>query len=770
MLGDLKLQKDLEHDPLDSNRYPIDLWKFSEFGYPNSESATLFSLSNGTIGVRGEANGPRNLGSGTFLSGFHETFSIRHAEEAYGFARVGQVIQGVPDTVDFKFSIDGKVLADPVKISQSVDFKAGTSTRSYTYEVGDGVSLDVDIATMVCLFRADLMTTVISLRAHGRALNVHVEGKMNTDHPVVSRDVDPRKADMIADGGLRKLEVDAISRGVADQSFGAFHCLHSELTMAVGFCQQLDGKMIHEVFDVEVPDGDEKRVERFASYNSYPIDPVGIDRGLQVAIDGERNSAALISQCSQTINWAIDQGYSSIAEQQRQWLSDFWAKTDVLIDDDGDGRLQQVMHWELFQLAQATATVTNGVSAKGLSGTGYSGHYFWDTETYIVPFLIYTNPARARDILSYRYRMLPAARKRARMMSVDGALFPWRTINGEEASAFFEAGTAQYHIDADIAYAVYQYVSLTGDHEFMSTQGIDILVETARMWESIGYMGFDGTFHINTVTGPDEYTAMVDDNYYTNVMAQFNLRKAADALEQLGNEDREAAVSRLGLKLDEPVHWREAADKMKLPYDEKLNIHLQDDDIMRRGPWDFEHDTERPLLLHYHPLVIYRRRVLKQVDTVLALYMLSSSFDLDSKRRDFDFYDPLTTGDSSLSAASQCIIAAEVGHDELAMKYFLESLYADVANLHSNTSDGIHLASAGGVWMSVVAGFGGLRDSGGDEISMNPRLPEQWRSLTYQILIHGSRLKVTVSHDGVDIRRLSGDPITLIVDGESHQI
>lgn len=760
----------LQKDPLDSDRYPIDPWRFTEYGDPSAESGTLFSLSNGTIGVRGEDNEPRSLGSGTFLSGFHETFPIRHAEDAYGFARVGQVVQGVPDTVDFKFFVDGERLTQPQKTSQTLDFKEGTTTRWCTYDLGDGASLEVGVRTMVCLFRADLMVTVLSFRARGRDLQVHVESRMNTEHPMVSREDDPRKADMIADGGLRKLEVDSISQRFDSKTCGAFHCLHSGLTMAVGFCQYLDGQPIPEVFDVAVPDGREKRMVRFASYNSYPIAPVGIEKGLEVAVEVEQDTSELIGRCAETLDWAIDLGYDGIADRQRRWLDDFWTNADIAIDDDGNGRLQQTLHWELFQLAQVTATVPNGVSAKGLSGTGYSGHYFWDTETYVTPFLIYTNPARARDVLSFRYRMLPAARKRAKTMSVDGALFPWRTINGEEASAFFEAGTAQCHIDADIAYAVCQYVAVTGDREFIATEGIDILVETARMWASLGYVGHDGTFHLNTVTGPDEYSALVDDNYYTNIMAQFNLRKAAEALENLDTADREAAQRRLRLKLDEPAHWLEAADRMKLPYDEKLGIHLQDDEVLRREPWDFERDAERPLLLHYHPMVIYRHRVLKQVDTVLALYLLSSKFDLDEKRRDFDFYDPLTTRDSSLSAGSQAIIAAEIGHGDLAMEYFLESLYADVANLHSNTADGIHLASAGGVWMSVVGGFGGLRDSGGTQIAINPRLPEQWRSMTYPIMVRGSRLKVTVRHDGVDVRRLSGDPVTLVVNGESREI
>ncbi|WEV42396.1 HAD-IA family hydrolase [Bifidobacterium sp. ESL0682] len=724
LLGGIAHRTELADDSLDHDRYPIDTWKFTEYGKPSPEGATLFSLSNGTIGVRGESGEPRWLGSGTFLSGFHETFTIRHAEEAYGFARVGQVVQGVPDSQDFRFFVDDQQLSTPGNFMQSVDFRTGIATRSYRFDVDEHSSLDVEINTMVCLSRADLMVTSLTFKAHGRDLKVHVEARVNTDKPVVSRDTDPRKADMIADGGLRKLKVDSIARNDDNEDFGAYHCANSGLTMALGVCQQSGEQSLPQIFDVDVQKESETRVLRYTAYNSYPIRPVGIDQGLEVAADGNHDDMALVRRCEHTLSWAKEQGFDALVDQQRQWLDDFWNKSDVIIEDSGDGRLQQVMHWELFQLAQATATIPNGISAKGLSGTGYSGHYFWDTETYIVPFLTYTAPQLARQALSFRYRQLPAARKRAAMMNMDGALFPWRSINGEEASAFFEAGTAQYHIDADIAYAVCQYVGVTGDRDFLVKEGIDILVETARMWESLGYIGGDGAFHINTVTGPDEYSALVDDNYYTNVMAQFNLRKAAEAIDSLTPQERETVMQRLTLGSQELVNWRTDAKRMKLPFDDSLGIHLQDDEIMRREPWDFKHDTERPLLLHYHPMVIYRRRVLKQTDTVLALYLLSSQFDEQVKRRDFDFYDPLTTGDSSLSAASQSIVAAEVGHSKLAMDYFRQSLYADVANLHSNTADGIHLASAGGVWMTAVAGFGGLRDSGGELLSIDPHLPE----------------------------------------------
>ncbi|WEV72037.1 HAD-IA family hydrolase [Bifidobacterium sp. ESL0790] len=755
---------------LDTEKYPIDPWSFTQYGEPSEESATLFSVSNGSIGVRAESGQPRDLGSGTFISGFHETFAIRHAEEAYGFARIGQVVQGVPDTSDFRFSVGGRVLTAPGCYKQSVDFKQGTATRSYRYEVGENASLEVEITTMACLFRADLLVNTIKLHAVGESLKVHVAAPINVQHPEVSRDVDPRKADLIADGGLRKLEVDAVSQSDKNETFGAYHCKHSGCTMAVGVAQRADGASVPQTFDIEVVNGQTATVVRYSAYNNHRVTPIGVRKGLKAVGRNGRNSVVLFQRCASTLAWAEREGLDSLCTLQRQWLERFWSQADINVEADDGGRTQQVLRWEIFQLAQTTAFVPNGIAAKGLSGTGYSGHYFWDTEAFIVPFLTYNSPDRAKDALDFRYRMLPAARKRAATMNVDGALFPWRTINGEEASAFFEAGTAQYHIDADIAYAVCQYVSATGDMEFMGEKGIDILVETARMWASLGYMGPDGQFHINTVTGPDEYSALVDDNYYTNVMAQYNLRAAVRALGDLDDQQRSEAVKRLQILSDESSHWLEVADAMTLPVDSETGIHLQDADFLNRQTWDFKHNTLRPLLLHYHPMMIYRHQVLKQTDTVLALYLLSQQFDLPSKLRDFDFYDPLTTGDSSLSASAQQIIAAEVGHDELAMKYFDEALYADVANLHGNTSDGIHLASAGGVWLSVVSGFGGLRDSGGQGLTLDPRLPGEWKSLTYRIRVHGSLLEVTVRAGGVDIQRLSGDPVSLVVEGEKRTV
>ena len=354
-----------------------------------------------------------------------------------------------------------------------------------------------------------------------------------------------------------------------------------------------------------------------------------------------------------------------------------------------------------------------------------------------------------------------------------GALFPWRTINGEEASAYYAAGTAQYHINADIAYALAQYVEASGDIDFLVREGIDVLVETARMWFDLGFWfnGDGGVFHIHGVTGPDEYTTVVNDNLFTNVMARFNLRRAAEAvreLRELDGPEYDALVERLELGDDEIGDWESAAERMSIPFDEHLGVHPQDLHFLEREVWDLANTPleQRPLLLHYHPLVIYRFQVLKQADVVLALFLQGELFTDEQKRADFEYYDPITTGDSTLSAVVQSIIAAEVGYDDLALRYFLGALFVDLADLHHNAADGVHVASTGGVWSTLVYGFGGFRDHGG-RFSLDPRLPEAWASLTFRLTLHGSRVRVTLRTDELDLAIEEGDEVTLDVRGES---
>jgi alpha,alpha-trehalose phosphorylase len=419
----------------------------------------------------------------------------------------------------------------------------------------------------------------------------------------------------------------------------------------------------------------------------------------------QRSLPAVRDQVDAALAAAKRTGWDGLRSSQRDYLDDVWARADVELD--GDPALQQAVRFALFQVVQAGARAERrAIPAKGLTGSGYDGHSFWDMETYTLPVLTYVAPEAARDALLWRHSTMDLAEPRARELSLDGVTFPWRTIRGQECSGYWPAGTAAFHINADIADAVRRYIGATGDKDFEQGPGLELLVATARLWRSIGHHEAGGGFRIDGVTGPDEYTALVDNNVYTNLMAARNLRAAAELA--VAHPDRAAALK---VDQEEIASWRDAADAVVIPFDEELGITAQCEGFTRFRKWDFETTPpgDYPLLLNFHNYLLYSSQVVKQADLVLALYTCGDHFSAKQKARDFDYYERITVRDSSLSAAIQAIMAAEVGQLELAYDYFGESAFIDLRDLAFNTTDGVHLASLAGAWLVAVAGFGGMR-------------------------------------------------------------
>lgn len=758
---------------------PVDEWRLTEttpHGLPLGLAETLFALSNGYIGMR--ANPPEGRDSaehGTFINGLHETWPIRHAEDAYGLAREGQTIINAPDAKAMRLYIDDEPLrlanAETFGYERSLDFREGVLRRSFIWRTPGGKKVRVTADRMVSFQEKHLavMSLEIELLDSDAAVVVNSqilnrqdgEDEYHDSANAQGQEMDPRRGETLDE---RVLIPTLQTTDETGRVTLAYRCARSGMTVACGMDHEVsvtapDGQDLFTETDVTVGEdsasvlyhvnavqGTVIRLEKFVSYHSSRH------------VHGEE----LAFRCARTLNRARRVGLRTLQENQQEWLERFWERSDVVIHNRPE--LQQAVRWNLYQLIQASARAeVQGIPAKGMTGTGYGGHYFWDTEIYVLPFLTYTAPALARSALRFRYNMLDAAHSRADELAHDGALFPWRTINGLESSAYYAAGTAQYHIDADIVYALMKYVYATGDVDFLLREGIDLLVATARFWMSLGFFSPDRSeFHIHSVTGPDEYNTVVNNNLYTNLMAQFNLSAAADVVGQMRRERPEeflAVVHRHHLEDAEVLEWEEAAAAMYINFNEELGIHPQDDQFLLRKCWnldDPEVGPKRPLLLYYHPLTIYRHQIIKQADVVLALFLRGDQFTLEQKRADYDYYDPLTTGDSTLSAVVQSIVAAEVGYGDSAMDFFLRGLYVDLANLHGNTADGVHVASAGGVWQSLVSGFGGFRDHGG-RFSIDPRLPDGWEGLTYRVTVHGCRMRVTVRARTVEVVLEEGD-------------
>ena len=773
--------------PLPRHRFPTEPWRLVETEQSRADlglTETLFALGNGFIGMRANPEEGRDAHShGTFLNGFHETWPISHAESAYGFAEVGQTIVNVPDAKLMKLYVDDEPLllatADLDSYERALDFRTGTLTRDLIWRTPAGKRIHVRSTRMVSFEHRHLAMLTFEVTLLDDSAPVVISSQLlnrqdghdeyYVQAAALGEGKDPRTASKFKHRVLQP----RVQRHDGDDVVLGYRCTNSGMTVAVGYrhifetdCPAevetvVDEDQAKTVFSVEGEAHKTIRLEKLVSYHSSTGVP----------------AKELADRCQRTLARATSTGSQALADGQKAWLDEFWRFSDVKID--GDPPAQQAIRWNLFQLAQASArTQEQGIAAKGVTADGYEGHYFWDTEVYVIPFLAYTQPETARKLLRFRWNMLDAARKRARMLSEEGALFPWRTISGEEASAYYAAGTAQYHINAAVAFALKRYADATNDWDFMAEEGAEILVETARLWADLGFYSANGTaqFHIHGVTGPDEYTTVKNDNTYTNVMARFNLRFAAGLCTEVQTRfpDKWTALTRaIGVCQDEIDEWTRAANAMFIPYDEELGINPQDDAFLDLEPWDFENTSsdKYPLLLNFHPLVIYRFQVLKQADVVLANFLRGSQFSTDQKRRNFDYYDPITTGDSSLSACVQSIVAAEVGYPEVAMYYFRASLFLDIADTHGNTANGVHVANAGGAWAGAVYGFAGFHDKGSDNpdsgIEFSPRLPVQWDELAFALFRHGSRIAVSISSAQLSVE-IEGEPVRISIGDDSR--
>jgi alpha,alpha-trehalose phosphorylase len=553
---------------------------------------------------------------------------------------------------------------------------------------------------------------------------------------------------------------------------------NSKLTLACG---------IEHEMKTECPHSYKSQFSDYSGQVVYSIDaqkgkPIELTKYMAYITSGTASPQEVCNRAERTLDRAKKYGFEKILDGQKQYMDDFWGRSDVQIVGTEYAKkttteIQQALRFNLFHIIQAAGrSEGKGVAAKGLTGQAYEGQYFWDMEIYIMPFLIYTTPRIARNLLFFRYNLLDKARERASQLSQKGAMFPWRTINGEEASAYYAAGTAQYHINADIMYALKKYVDATGDEEFLHKYGAEMLVETARSWNDVGFYAENngGKFCIHGVTGPDEYTAVVNNNTYTNLMARENLRYASRTVESLRDHHPEvfkALVHKTGLDMSEVEEWKTAAEKMYIPYDKETGIYAQDDSFLERKVWDFENtpSDKYPLLLNFHPLVIYRHQVIKQADVVMAMFLLGNEFTLEEKKRNFDYYDPLTTGDSSLSSCIQSIIAAEIGYFDKAMEYSRYAALMDLADVGGNVKDGCHIASMGGTWMAVVYGWAGMRDYDG-RLSFHPKVTKQMERLRFPLTIRGQILEVDITHETVTYSLREGEGLSIEHNGEEVKL
>ena len=723
-----------------------------------AQMESVLALSNGHIGLRGNLDEGEPHGMpGTYLNGVFEARPLPYAEAGYGFPEAGQTVVNVTDGKLIRLLLDDEpfdVRYGELRSHRRVlDMRAGTLTREVEWCSPAGQAMRLRSVRLVSLVHRAVAAIYLEVEPLELPARFVIQSELvaNAELPT-SGEQDPRAA-----AALR-------SPLVAE-----YATQHAERVSLV-HVTRVSGLRVAAAMDhlIEGPDGTAASTEAARDLGRVTVTsdvrPGGslrIVKFLAYGWSAERSRPAVLDQVEGALAEARHTGWDGLVAGQREALDDYWDRADVELD--GDPELQQAVRFGLFHALQASARAERrAIPAKGLTGPGYDGHAFWDTETFVLPLLTYTAPTAARDALWWRHSILPLARARAGVLGLHGATFPWRTIRGEECSGYWPAGTAAFHVTADVADAVVRYIDATGDRAFERDAAVELLVESARLWAALGHHDPADGFRIDGVTGPDEYSAIADNNVYTNLMAQRNLLAAADVAERHAEQ-----AERLGVGAAEIAAWRDAAAAMVVPWDERLRVHPQAEGFTRHEEWDFAATgpDAYPLLLHFPYFDLYRRQVVKQPDLVLALHLRGDAFSDEEKARDFEYYEQRTVRDSSLSACTEAVIAAEVGHVELAYDYFGEAALMDLHDLERNTRDGVHIASLAGAWIAAVAGLGGMRDHGG-ALSFAPRLPEDLRRLAFRLCYRDRLLNVEVNHAGAAYTVLGGEPLEVKHYGE----
>jgi alpha,alpha-trehalose phosphorylase len=729
---------------------------------------TIFHNANGYLGLRsnfeeGCAEGTETI-RGAYINGFYDFAGMKQAEKLCGLVEEKQTMLNVTDVQGIKLFLGDEEFSlfagTPLEAERTLDMEKGFTERRVIWRSPGGKEAEIVIRriasfTRLSLFLIDYSVTALNFDGAFRFVSGHRGGIKNYSNPD-----DPRVA---AESVLHLLPVRRRAEGSA--SFITSGASKSGLLLCSAVDHVVDG-------------GREIGLETETHRDSYETHIGGfLEKGkplrlLKYAIFTDSLRCADCEKTAENeLRRALENGPAAVYRGQEAYLKAFWES--ALLEIDGDEKCSAAVQYNMYQLLQSAGRDDKGsIAAKGLSGEGYEGHFFWDTEMYIEPFFALTQSDICRNLVSYRYAILDEARKNARILGhKKGALFPWRTIMGRECSGYFPAGTAQYHINGDVAWSVVSYYLVTGDFAFIAEKGAEIVFECARLWIDTGSW-YKGTFQIHGVTGPDEYTCIVNNNYFTNLSARFNLRWAVRfyaMLEEAGKLGPLAA--KIGLVPEEIDAFSRAEKAMYLPFDGELGINPQDDSFLSKKKWDLAHTPKEdfPLLLHYHPLHLYRYQVCKQADTVLAHFIFEDEQDKETVRNSFLYYEEITTHDSSLSTCIFSIVASRLGYREKAYRYFGDSAMLDLYNTHGNTKDGIHTANMGGTWMAIVYGFAGLRirEQG---LSFDPDIPDSWNGYRFRICYRGSRIQAAVTRTTFSLTLLSGAEKEVTVYGKPYTL
>jgi alpha,alpha-trehalose phosphorylase len=715
---------------------PVEPWAVRETELKVSrlgQYESVFALANGHVGWRGNLDEGEPHGTpGSYLNGMYEQRPMPPTEHAYGNPESSETMINVTNGKIIRLLVDDEpfdIRYGTLRSHERVlDLRAGVLDREAEWVTPTGSTVRVRSRRLVSFTQRAIAAIRYEVEPLTGRAHVVVQSELVANEELPQGTGDPRVAEAVNSPLVHEAD-----EARADSAILMHRTRLSRLRLAVAMDHQVQcpGQVRHHVesrhdlarltLSTVLQPGERLVMVKFVAHGWSQV----------------RSWPALYDQVEGALATAALAGWEGLLAEQREYLDRFWDR--AWIEVEGDDEVQQAVRFALFHVLQASARAEGRpIPAKGLTGTGYDGHAFWDSEIFVMPVLVNTVPEAAAAALRWRHSTLDLARQRARELGLAGAAFPWRTISGRECSGYWPAGTAAFHINAGIAESATAYARIAADEEFEAAEGLDLLVETARLWRSLGHYDAAGVFRIDGVTGPDEYSAIADNNVYTNLMAQQNLRDAARAVRR-----HPGRAAGLRANEQEAADWLAAAQAMAIPFDDRLGVHPQAEGFTEHEEWDFAATTPQdyPLMLHFPYFDLYRKQVVKQADLVLAMQFRPDCFTAEQMARNFAYYERRTVRDSSLSTCSQAIVAAEVGHLDLAYDYVGEAVLMDWDDLRHDTTNGLHIAALGGAWLALVWGLGGLRRQGG-QLRFAPRLPARLERLAFTVALRGRRLRV----------------------------
>lgn len=743
-------------------KFEADEWRvcertFSDITHRDRE--TIFALANGYIGVRGGfeegfVGEDRYTDFDTMLNGVYTYFPYKHVWARPGYPARWHSITTQMNPYLSEIYADGECVVmregKAENYERTLDMRDGLLTRTYEYITQSGKRLTLKFERFVSLADKHLCCQRVEISCDKDA-KIKIAGKISKTLSTPRFRKDGRKNEKLFTTWQKFEEVGGVRMGLQKLKKSGFEVACAMNTSCTkGACTREESEIeLRDVYEFTLAGGEKATYERFNAHTC------------------NKDYADYTAVAADCVKAAGGKGFDgAYREHSRKWR-EFWDSADIELD--GDPAIQQGIRYCIFMVnASCGKDGKTNISANGLMGIGYCGQTFWDTELFIQPMYNYTDPSVTKSLIEYRYMLLDKARERARQMDDSGALFAWNTINGEECGHVFEASTAQYHINCDVYYSIYRYYEATGDEDFLVNTCAEILFEISKCMAHRGaFVPLKGNkFCINVVCGPDEYTPVVDNNTYTNYLTRKQLYftlEVAELLREKYPDKYRCLLAKCDVDDEEMNLWQRAADNMYIGYNKELDIFTQDDQFLYRDPVDIEWLAEHkyPLLFNLHPLNLWRYQVCKQADLVFLTYIFGNEFDDGMKKRIYDYYEPRTIHDSSLSSSIHSIVACDIGYYDQAYGYLKQACRMDLDNYNKNVGEGIHAACSGGAYQMLVNGYAGLRVYDG-KLHFRPFVDAKWNSLSFRIKFRGCAVRVKAERSATSYTLEEGEEITVM--------